>query len=186
MREPAPLTDLIQLARAGDEVALGRVFEITYPELRALARSRLSRGGRHTVLDTTALVHESFMRFAAARQLQIDDRQHFMRYAAHVMRSVVVDYVRERQSQRRGGEVLQVTLNTDAVEEGVLGEAEILGVHDALEDLARVDPRLVQIVEMRYFGGLTEPEIATALDISERTVRREWSKARLLLATALS
>ncbi len=179
------MTDLIQRAQAGDAAALRSVFDATYDQLRRLARTRLSRNGRNTFLDTTSLVHESYMRFASGGHLNIRDRQHFMSYAGHVMRSVVVDFVRERIAQRRGGNIAHVTLDSQI--EGIdgPGESEILRVHEAVDQLAEYDPRLVTVVEMRYFAGMTVDEIADALGVTDRTVRRDWEKARLLLAEAL-
>ena len=186
MSESESLTDVIIRAQAGDEAALRIVFDATYTELRSLARSRLSRGGRNTLLDTTSLVHEAYMRFADSGRLRIGDREHFLKYASHVMRSVIVDFVRERVAQRRGGGAVHVTLNSEIHDSATMaGEAEILNVHEALEQLAQVDARLVQVVEMRYFAGMTEPEIAVALGVTERTVRRDWQKARLVLAEQL-
>lgn len=184
MSKTNSVTDLLRRAQAGDTTALRNVFDTTYAELRGLARGRLSKGRRNTLLDTTSLVHEAYMRFAAADKLRLDDRQHFLRYASHVMRSVIVDFIRERATQRRGGEVMHVTLNSE-IDAADNSEREILEVHEALEELAQHDERLVQVVEMRYFGGMTEEEIATALGLTERTVRRDWQKARLLLASAL-
>jgi RNA polymerase sigma factor (TIGR02999 family) len=186
MADAASLTDLIQRAQDGDSQAFREVFDATYQELRQLARQRLSRGGRGTLLDTTALVHESFMRFANAGSLKLNDRNHFLRYASHVMRSVIVDIARASHAQRRGGDALHVTLNTEAGERSPQGEEQILRVHETLEELHAADPRLVQVVEMRYFAGMTEADIATTLGISERTVRRDWEKARLFLAQALA
>jgi RNA polymerase sigma factor (TIGR02999 family) len=156
-----------------------------YAELRRLARSRLASGGRNVLLDTTVLVHESFLRLHGAGRVVMEDRDHFMAYAASAMRSVVIDYLRRRTSEKRGGDVEHVTLDTALGE--VLGakDDEILDVHEALEALAKVDPRLVRVVEMRYFAGLTDEEIARALDVSDRTVRRDWDRARLLLAEML-
>jgi RNA polymerase sigma factor (TIGR02999 family) len=179
------LTDLIRRAQSGDESALRGVFDATYQELRAMARARLRRSGPNTFLDTTSLVHEAYLRFAESNRLHIGDRQHFLRYASHAMRSVIVDFVRERVAQRRGGDAVHVTLNTEVGDGLDAGEAEILNVHEALEELAQHDARLVQVVEMRYFAGMTEMEIAEALGINHRTVRRDWQKARLLLADAL-
>jgi RNA polymerase sigma factor (TIGR02999 family) len=181
-----PLTDFLRRAQDGDESALRVVFDATYPELRTQARARLRRGPRNTLLDTTSLVHETFLRFASSGRLNLSDRHHFLRYASHVMRSVIVDFVRERRAERRGGGAQHVTLNSE-IREGAASadEDEILGVHEALEELAKVDARLVQVVEMRYFAGMTEPEIAAVLGVNDRTVRRDWQKARLLLADAL-
>jgi len=179
------LTDVIRRAQDGDAAALRFVFDATYAELRGLARARLRKGSRNTLLDTTSLVHEAFLRFADAGRLHIGDRQHFLRYASHVMRSVIVDFVREKLAQRRGGDAVHVTLNSEIGDVTGAGENEILKVHEALEELAQHDARLVQVVEMRYFAGMTETEIATVLGVNDRTVRRDWQKARLLLAEAL-
>jgi RNA polymerase sigma factor (TIGR02999 family) len=183
--EAASLTDLMRRVQDGDEAAFRQMFDATYQDLRELARMRLARGGRGTLLDTTALVHESFMRFAKAGSLQLKDRNHFMRYASHVMRSVIVDIARAGQAERHGGNAAHVTLNTAAGDGVAAGEEEILRVHEALEELKAADPRLVQIVEMRYFAGMTEVEIGAALGITDRTVRRDWEKAKLFLARAL-
>jgi RNA polymerase sigma factor (TIGR02999 family) len=185
MVEDPPLTDLIHRAQHGDRHALKSVFDVTYDELRRLARARLSKGGRGTLLDTSALVHESYLRFANAGQLRIEDRQHFLRYTSHVMRSVVVDLVREKLAERRGGGAAHVTLDTGVGHGKPAAEAEILRVHEALEELAALSERMAQVVEMRYFAGLTEAEIADALGVTERTVRRDWEKARLVLAERL-
>jgi RNA polymerase sigma factor (TIGR02999 family) len=180
-----PLTDLIRLARDGDETAMHRLFDAAYQDLRRLAHMRLTPNGRGVLLDTTALVHESYLRFANLDELKVTDRQHFLRYAANVMRSVIVDFVRERMAERRGGAVPHVTLNTQANVEEITGEDQILRVHEALDELSQLDGRLAQVVEMRYFAGMTENEIADALGVTDRTVRRDWEKARLLLAEAL-
>ena len=150
MARATPLTDLIRRAQGGDEAALGLVFDATYDELRRLAHARLSKGGRGTLLDTTSLVHESYLRLANAGQLRIGDRQHFLRYAGHAMRSVIVDYVRERMAERRGGDAPHVTLNSQIGDDSGAGETEILRVHEALDELAQFDARMVQVVEMRY------------------------------------
>lgn len=161
------------------------LFAAAYQDLRKLARVRLRGGGLNTVLDTTSLVHESYLRLAQAGQLRVEDRTHFLRYASCAMRSVIVDLVRQRQSERRGGAAEHLTLTTGAGAGGQAGERQILRVHEAVGELARHDARMAQVVEMRYFGGLTEAEIAEALDVTDRTVRREWEKARLWLAEAL-
>jgi RNA polymerase sigma factor (TIGR02999 family) len=186
MASDAPLTDLIQRAQSGDEVALRLVFDATYQDLHRMARSRIRQTARGTLLDTTALVHESYLRFAGAGELNLADRVHFFRYAGRVMRSVIVDMARARRSERRGGDAQHLTLNTSLGDAPGDGEEEVLRVHEALEELAALDARLAQVVEMRYFAGLTELEIAEALGITDRTVRRDWEKARLLLAKALA
>ena len=179
------VTGLIQRAAEGDAEAADRLFAVTYDDLFRLARRRLAGGGRNTVLDTASLVHESYLRFANAGSLRIVDRHHFLGWAGRVMRSVIVDLARRRSAVRRGGPHARVALTT-GIADGRSGSAdEILGVHEALEGLARLDPRLARVVELRYFGGLTDAEIAEVLQVTDRTVRRDWDKARLLLREAL-
>jgi RNA polymerase sigma factor (TIGR02999 family) len=162
----------------------GRLTPDVYADLRRLAHSRLAGGG-HTLLDTTALVHESFLRLQRAGSIAIADRDHFLAYAASSMRSIIVDYVRRRGAERRGGGAAHVTLNTGVACQLGATDGEIVEVHDALETLAEVDPRLVRIVEMRYFAGMTDLEIGRVLGVTDRTVRRDWERARLLLAGLL-
>jgi RNA polymerase sigma factor (TIGR02999 family) len=125
------------------------------------------------------------MRYLDARQLSFTDRGKFFAYAASVMRSIVIDEVRKRHAERRGGSAAHVELDTGSIGTLATDDAQIVRVHEALDELGSLDPRLVQVVEMRYFAGLTEAEIAVALDITERTVRRDWNKARALLLEAL-
>jgi RNA polymerase sigma factor (TIGR02999 family) len=179
------ITELLQQAQAGDTGAVERLFEALYPDLRRIARARLSGHQRHTLLDTTALVHECYLKFAGTQRLQPQDRRHFLAYASRAMRSVIVDFARERLAERRGGGQEHVPLGTTMSDRLSNPEEEILDVHGALEQLALAEPRLAQVVEMRYFGGLTEAEIADALEVTDRTVRRDWDKARLMLAAAL-
>jgi RNA polymerase sigma factor (TIGR02999 family) len=186
LADHASLTELIHLASNGDAAAAERLFAATYPELRKLARLRLRAGGRQTLLDTGALVHESYLRFAGAGQLRLDDRLHFLRWAAKVMRSVIVDFARRRGAERRGGGRIRITWTPDVDRAQPAGEDEIVRVHEALDQLATVDARMAQIVEMRYFAGMRETEIAAALGVTDRTVRRDWEKARLLLREALA
>jgi RNA polymerase sigma factor (TIGR02999 family) len=160
-------------------------FAEAYRELRKLARIHLRAGGRTPVLNTTTLIHESYLRLAGAGRLELKDRAHFMCYAARAMRSVIVDVVRKRQASRHGGRVAHVTLDTELANGVSIAENEILGIHDALDELGKLDARMARIVEMRYFAGMTEAEIAGALELTERTVRREWEKARLWLSAAL-
>lgn len=178
------ITLLIRRANAGDAKALDGIFASLYGELHAIARSRLRKSAPLTLLDTTGLLHEAYLRLVRRGELNVENRAHFMAYAARTMRSVVVDFARQRLAQRRGGGAEEFPLDTEAGP-GPNGEDEVVRVHDALQELAQVDARLVQITEMRYFGGLTEQEIGEALGVTERTVCRQWEKARLLLAVAL-
>jgi RNA polymerase sigma factor (TIGR02999 family) len=181
------ITVLLRAAGQGDGEAADRLFALLYGDLRRLARSRLRNSGEMTLLDTTALVHESFLRFRHVGALDFPDRDHFLAYAARVMRAVVVDMVRARQAQRRGsGQSQEVTLEVEVVDAAARQhDQEVLRVHEALADLASVEPRLAQVVELRYFGGLSEAEAAAVLGVTERTVQRDWQKARLFLSLAL-
>jgi RNA polymerase sigma factor (TIGR02999 family) len=149
-----------------------------------MARSRL-RFGRDALLDTTALVHESYIRFAESGGDGAADWSSLLRYAPRIMHNVVVDSIRRRNAQMHGGHAVQVELETGIAAVNVPGSGEIENVARAIEELERIDSRLAQVVEMRFFGGMTEPEIAHALGVTERTVRRDWQKARLLLAQAI-
>lgn len=179
------LTVLIAAAREGDPQAAGKVFTLLYEDLRKLARSRLRQHRTMTLLDTTSLVHESFLKLVGQASLPVEDRHHFFAYAARVMRSVIVDFARARLAERRGSGEEHVVLDTELSEKIAGPESDVLRVHEALEVLQQAEPRLAQIVEMRYFGGLTEVEIAEVLGLTDRTVRRDWNKARLLLTAAL-
>src|SRR6185369_11637682 len=182
--EPASITLLIDRANGGDSEALNEIFATLYPELRSLARSRLSRNAKLTLLETTGLLHESYLRFVKLGRLNVDSRAHFLAYAARTMRSIVVDFARQRMAERHGGGKPEAEIDTQIMDDRH-GEEEVIRVHDALQDLAKVDERLVRVVEMRYFGGMTEDEVAEAMGVSERTVRRDWEKAKLMLAVAL-
>ncbi len=170
---------------AARAMAAEEMFATMYKDLRRLARSRLASGGRHTLLDTSALVHESFLRLQHAGQVDLRDREHFLAYAATTMRSVIIDFVRRRSAARRGGSAEHITLDTHSAGAALATDDEILAVHGALETLGKVDERLARVVEMRYFAGFTDLEIGAALGITDRTVRRDWDRARLLLADML-
>ena len=173
------------IAPPADAESVGELFPALYRELRHLARSRLASGGRHTLLDTSALVNEAYLRMQRDGGVKLNGREHFLAYAATTMRSVVVDFVRRRSASRRGGGVEHVTLDTRAAADLGNADEEIMAVHEALHALGEVDATLVRVVEMRYFAGLSDTEVATALGVSERTVRRQWQSARLLLAELL-
>ena len=182
------VTQLLGRARSGDADALDAVFALMYPELRKVAHQRLAPHRQKGLLQTTALVNECYLRFREADRVVPEDRNHFMAYGSQVMRSIIVDLARRRLAARRGGEQRDLTLDTD-LGDGAAGdglpEREVLDIHDALEHLARLDERLAKGVEMRYFGGMDDGEIGDALGITDRTVRRDWDKARVLLARML-
>jgi RNA polymerase sigma factor (TIGR02999 family) len=179
------ISELLSAARAGDERAAKEAFSLLYAELHRLAQARLRPHQTMTLLNTTSLVHESFLRMVGGTTLPLEDRHHFFAYASSVMRSVIVDFARSRMAARRGGEAEHVLLDTALSDQLAAPEHDALRVHEALETLEQAEPRLAQVAEMRFFGGLSEAEIAAALGVSERTVRRDWEKARLLLLAAM-
>jgi RNA polymerase sigma factor (TIGR02999 family) len=176
------------LVMAGPDGSAGdgtqEIFSLLYDDLRKLAHSRLRRNEPITLLDTTSLVHETFLRVLKSSRIDVSEGHRFMAYSAQVMRSIIVDFIRQRHAERRGGDDPRVPLDS-AIDSAPSAEDEVLRVSQALDELAKVDERLVKIVEMRYFGGFTEEEIALALGVNERTVRRDWQKARLILSLAL-
>ena len=178
------ITGLITRAREGDSAALNKVFHAVYPDLRRIAHSRLRRGFPDPDLDTTALVHECYLKLRGTERLQATDRAHFLAYAASAMRSIIVDIARAKNTARRGGGAVHVELDDDQGGDPA-AELEVLRVNEVLGAVATLDPRLVRIVEMRYFAEMGDAEIAQALGINERTVRRDWEKARAVLAQAL-
>jgi RNA polymerase sigma factor (TIGR02999 family) len=176
------VTELLRGANAGDNNASHRLFALMYEELKRLAHISLRKngGGGPAEFDTTVLVHESFLRLAGQENYTPADKRAFYCYVGKVMRSVVLDAVRERQAAKRGGDKVFVALTTD-VEERPLDGAEFIAIDDALNALGNLAPDLKELVEMRYFAGLTIPEIGELLGKSPRTVERDWEKGRLLL-----
>lgn len=179
------ITGLIIRAREGDRAAVDGLFEAMYPDLRRIAHARLRRGFPDPDVGTTALVNECYLKLRASNRLDAHSRAHFFAYTASAMRSIIVDIARAKATERHGGQVVHVTLDEALLSGDSSGEELILKVHEALQQIGELDQRLVQLVEMRYFAGMTDPEIAEALGVTDRTVRRDWQKARLLLATAL-
>ena len=174
------VTRLLGQAREGDSDALDRLYPHVYDELRQVAERQLRRERAGHTLHPTALVHEAYIKLAGG-QLPASDRSHFMAIAARAMRQILVDHARRRSAQKRGGEWHATTL-TDGSASMELDHAELIALDDALDSL---DERQRKVVECRYFGGMEESEIAEVLGISERTVRRDWVKARAWLYKAL-
>jgi RNA polymerase sigma factor (TIGR02999 family) len=179
------ITELLDEARHGDAPSRERFFSRVYGELDRLARSHLSRQSPLTMLDAPGLVHEVYLRLSQQENLPGSDRCAFLAYASRVMRSVIIDYVRARAAERRGGGQKMLTLNTGIAEQR-FDEPQLEALGDALESLERIDERAHRVVEMRYFGGLEIDEIATFLAVSPATVKRDWTKARAYLLHSMS
>jgi RNA polymerase sigma factor (TIGR02999 family) len=182
---PPPLADLaalLEAVRRGEAGALDELFAAVYEELRRLARR--VRAGRSETLNTTALVHESYLKLCATRRLSIENRVHFYRIAARAMRQVLVEAARRRRSEKRGAGLRPVTL-TDAIGAAPLEADEVVALDEALGRLAAFSPRQAQVVECRFFAGLSLEETALALESSEATVSRDWRTARAWLASQL-
>jgi RNA polymerase sigma factor (TIGR02999 family) len=175
------VTRLLRLARDGDPDALHRVVPLVYDDLRRIARRQLRREGSGHTLDATALVHESYLRLTGGLPVPATDRAHFLAIASRSMRQVLIDHAR-RLSTRKRGAGWQATTLTGSLPASALAPDELLALDAALDGL---EPRQRQVVECRFFGGMEETEIALALGVSERTVRRDWVKARAWLYSAL-
>ncbi len=186
MTESGEITVLLDAAHNGDRGAMDRVLATLYQELHSMARRQLAGQRGHT-LDATALVHEAYLKLIGRGNgaAQFDDRAHFFAYAASAMRSVVVDYARQRLAQKRGGDQHRVTDLPEDIEGGLRLDEDMLGLDTALNRLTQVDPRLTRVVELRYFAGLSELEIAALMNRSERSVRRDWQKAKMFLLASL-
>jgi len=171
---------LIAAFRAGDPASLDRLFSLLYEDLRARAHWRLESGSGGVTLNTTALVHEAYLKLAGAEVLNLVDRGHFFRVAARAMRQVIVDRARRRTAEKRGGAAQRVDLEAAAIPVDDAA-AEVLALDRALARLEDRDQELARIVDLRFFGGLSVPETAQAMDLSERTVKRRWRTARAIL-----
>lgn len=182
---PGEVTQLLAAVRQGDGSAMDRLMTLVYDELRAVAHRQLRRWRPGQTLDTTVLVHEAYLRLVDQAGASWQDRAHFLSVAGMAMRHILVDAARRRVAKKRGGEGLRISLDelgpdrggTDASRQAV----EILDLDEALTSLAARNERLSRLVELRFFAGLTEEETAQTLGISERTVRRDWLKARAIL-----
>jgi RNA polymerase sigma-70 factor, ECF subfamily len=179
------VTQLLTDWSGGNEGALEKLIPLIQPELHRLAHHYMSRERLGHTLQTTELLNEAYLRLVDDPKRNWQNRTHFIAVAAQLMRRIMVDHARERRSLKRGGDAMKVSLDEAALVSEQRGE-ELLALDEALEKLATQDPRKSQIVELRYFGGLTTDEIAAFLEISDRTVRREWRMARAWLYGALS
>jgi RNA polymerase sigma-70 factor, ECF subfamily len=183
--QPGDVTRLLSDLRSGNRAAESDLVELVYDPLRRLAQRVLASESRDNSMQATALVHEVYLRLVQPATANLNDRAHFMAVAARVMRRILVDHARVHRAVKRGGDQVRVDLEESAVIDP--GRAEdVLAIDECLSRLGEIDPRQRDIVEMRFFGGLSEKEIAEALGMSERTVRREWSMARAWLHAELA
>ncbi len=180
--EQMPVTELLARSRAGDEAARDAAYAAVYEQLKRAAHRQLR--GQVQAFQTTALVHEAWLKLAGSAALAPSDRNHLMALSARAMHHVLVDHVRQVQAAKRGGGAQALTLTVGAAVQ-TQAEVEVLALHGLLEELQRFDPRAAQGVELRYFGGYEEPEIAALLDVSESTVQRDWRRTRAWLAARL-
>lgn len=180
------ITRLLGLAASGEAAAVRQLYAALYPDIRRIARARLAEAGGVTGLNTTALIHEGFLRMAESEGLRGSERLQFFAYVGRALRSVVLDYLRARAAEKRGGGLQMVTLShADEVQEPALGP-DLAALDAALEQMRTLDETLNQTVEMHFFAGMTIVEVAEARGVSTRTVDRDLKKARLLLAELLA
>lgn len=182
--ENQQITQLLDRVSAGDREATDDLLAEVYPTLKTLARQQLSKGARHHTLNTMAVVNEAFMKLIGQDGAAWNSRAHFFGCAAKAMRHIIVDYARTRTAQKRGGGAVHVELSNESGQMTASPE-DIVALHQALEQLEAVDPRIVQVVEMRFFAGLSVEETAAALDVSPITVKRDWRKARAIVHASL-
>jgi len=186
MAQSGPVTHLLERWREGDEGAFHELLPLVYGELKRVARGARRRERSGHTLSTTVLVHEAFLRLVTQRRARIETRNQFLSVAAQAMRRILVDYERRRRAAKRGGAAdpvplleLDAPIPSDSI-------PDVLDLHEALDDLARIDARQARLVELRYFGGLTVPEATEVLGVSQATLERDWTAARLWLRRRLS
>jgi len=181
----SPVTELLLRWSDGDSAARERLVPLIYDELRRLARNCLAGQRQNHTLQSTALVHEAYLRLVGHSSVRWNDRVHFFAVAAQLMRNILVDHARMRKAKKRGGESITLVLDDDiAISKG--RELDLIALDDALNALASLDERQCRIVELRFFGGLSIDETSQVLEISPATVKREWATARLWLLREIS
>ena len=186
MAEETDITALLAEWRGGDRDAIRRLMPLVYEELRAIARGRGIHARPDDTLQTTAVVHEAFLKLADRSRLQVQDRHHFFAIAGKAMRQLAVDYARRQAAGKRGGGAAPGTIEDLELIATPERAADVIALDEALDRLARLDEWLSRIVELRYFGGLSVEETAQVLGCSDRTIKRDWRKARALLHADLT
>lgn len=185
MENPANQTDIVNDLRLGSREAIDRLIPLLYSELRQIAHRHLSARRDGATLNTTALVNEAYLKLVDQSRAQWNDRVHFLALAALAMKQILMDRAKARASLKRGGNRIRVTLDDEMLHVDEMPDA-LLQITDAIDRVAAIDARLARIVDYRFFGGLANQEIAAALGITERTVERDWIKARMLLREMLA
>jgi RNA polymerase sigma factor (TIGR02999 family) len=178
------LSSLIASAEQGDHAASDQLFSALYDELHRMARRELSKRGAGVTLGATELLHEAYMDISEREGVAFPDRNRFMGYAVRAMRGLIIDYARRRQAQKRGGEFEITSLSTDLAEPAADAD-ELTLLSSALDELEGTDPALARVVDLKFFGGFSFAEIASMMAVSERTVQRDWQKARIYLHRVL-
>jgi RNA polymerase sigma factor (TIGR02999 family) len=179
------ITALLASADRGDRAAADAVFTLLYDELHRMAKRELSKRGGYVTLGATTLLHDAYLNLADREGVTFPDRNRYMGYASRVMRGLIIDYARSRQAQKRGGLFEITSISTD-VKDPLTDAAELLRISDALDELASVDERLVRVVDLKFFCGYSFVEIAEMMGVTERTIQRDWEKARLFLYRRLN
>ena len=186
MSTSSEVTELLAAARDGDGDAMDRLFSLIYQELRSIAHYRLGRRRSDQTLDTTALVNEVYLKLADPAEIELKNRSHFMAVASLAMRQVLVDHARSRVTQKRGAGAVKVEFDEAQFGRVETQADQLLALDEALTNLSKLDERQTKVVEMRFFVGLSVAEIAAALGVTDRTVKRDWKVARAFLRHQLS
>ena len=179
------ITSLLANAERGDRAAADAVFAALYDELHRMARRELAKRGGGVTLGATTLLHDAYLNIAQREGVTFPDRNRYMGYASRVMRGLIIDYARNRQAQKRGGQFEITSISTD-VADPLTDADELMRISEALDELATVDERLVRVVDLKFFCGYSFVEIGEMMEVSERTVQRDWEKARLFLYRRLN
>jgi RNA polymerase sigma factor (TIGR02999 family) len=180
MAVPPDLAALVASAEQGDPAAADALFSALYDELHRMARRELGRRGGAVTLSATTLLHEAYLDISGRDGAAFPDRNRFMAYACRVMRGLIIDYARRRQAQKRGGEFEITAIATDVVG-AVANVDELTDLNDGLSELEQTEPRLARVVDLKFFCGFSFAEIGSMMGVSERTVQRDWEKARIFL-----
>jgi RNA polymerase sigma-70 factor, ECF subfamily len=185
MTETPNITQILQKWSEGDQASLDALIPLVYQELHRLARRALSKNSGSVTVQTTALVHEAYLRLIDVKNVSWQNRAHFYGVSANLMRNILVDFARQRLSQKRGGDVKRVELD-EALDFAPNKSADLVALDEVLNELAKLSERQARVVELKFFGGLTEEEICEVLKISPATVRRDWQVARAWLHRELA